>query len=219
VAVKRKAEPAIEWPADRVERRPIEELLPYARNARQHTDAQVAQIAASIREWGWTIPVLIDETGTLIAGHGRVLAARQLSIETIPTMIARGWTEAQIKAYRLADNKLSLNSEWDIGLLKVELGDLRELGVDLQVTGFRDFEFNALLSDGVDDPDGEWQGMPGYDQRDRAAFRSIVVHFKDQAAVDAFAALIEQTITEKTRFLWYPPTDIETYVDKKYAAE
>jgi hypothetical protein len=219
VAVKRKAEPAIEWPADRVERRPIEELLPYARNARQHNDAQVAQIAASIREWGWTIPVLVDESGTLIAGHGRVLAARQLSIETIPTMIARGWTEAQIKAYRLADNKLSLNSEWDIGLLKVELGDLRELGVDLEVTGFRDFEFNSLLANGVDDPDGQWEGMPEYNQRDKAAFRSIVVHFKDQEAVDAFAALIEQTITEKTRFLWYPPADIETYVDKKYAAE
>ena len=209
----------IQWPADRVERRAIEQLLPYARNARLHDDAQIAQIAASIREWGWTIPVLVDEAGTLIAGHGRVLAARQLGIGEIPTMTAHGWSDAQIKAYRIADNKLATNSEWSAGLLKIEMADLLDLGVDLKLTGFRDFEVTSLLALGVDDPDGQWQGMPEYEHRDKTAFRSIVVHFADQAGVDAFAALIEQTITEKTRFLWFPPAPIETYVDKKYAAD
>jgi ParB-like chromosome segregation protein Spo0J len=135
------------WPADRVQRRPIADLLPYARNARMHSEAQVAQIAASIREYGWTIPALVDEAGTLIAGHGRVLAARQLGIEEIPTMIAVGWTEAQIKAYRLADNKLGLNADWDASLLKLELQDLRELQADLSLTGFTGLELNDIFAE------------------------------------------------------------------------
>ena len=84
--------------------------MPYARNARTHSEAQVAQLAASIREWGWTMPVLADEAGVIIAGHGRVLAARSLGITEIPVMIARGWSEAQKRAYVLADNKLALNA-------------------------------------------------------------------------------------------------------------
>src|SRR3954452_13220821 len=138
------------WPADRVERRPVSRLVPYARNARTHADAQVAQIAASIREWGWTTPVLVDEAGGLIAGHGRVLAARKLGIAEVPVMIARGWSEAQKRAYILADNKLALNAGWDEELLRVELSDLRGLGVDLSLTGFGEDEIAALLVDGTE---------------------------------------------------------------------
>ena len=83
------------WPADAVERRPVAALVPYARNARTHSDEQVAQIAASIREFGWTIPVLVDEQGTIIAGHGRVLAAQRLGLTEIPVMVAAGWSETQ----------------------------------------------------------------------------------------------------------------------------
>ena len=101
------------WPADRVERWPIERLVPSARNARTHSEAQVEQIAASIREWGWTNPVLVDESGTIIAGHGRVLGARKLRIKEVPVMVAIGWTEAQKRAYLIADNKLTLNGGWD----------------------------------------------------------------------------------------------------------
>jgi ParB-like chromosome segregation protein Spo0J len=101
-----------DWPADQVERRSVSALVPYARNARTHSDEQVAQIAASIREWGWTVPVLIDEDGGLIAGHGRVLAARNLGLAEIPVMVATGWSEAQKRAYVLADNKLVLNAGW-----------------------------------------------------------------------------------------------------------
>ena len=79
-----------EWPADRVERRRTATLVPYARNARTHSDAQVAQIAASIREWGWTVPVLVDDGGTIIAGHGRVLAAQSLGLDEVPVMVATG---------------------------------------------------------------------------------------------------------------------------------
>jgi len=105
------------WPADHVERRSLASLVPYARNARTHSPAQVDQIAASIREWGWTMPVLADEAGGLIAGHGRVLAAQKLGLADVPVMVARGWTEAQKRAYVLADNKLALNAGWNEAML------------------------------------------------------------------------------------------------------
>jgi len=114
------------WPADKVERWSIDRLIPYAKNARTHTDAQVAAIAASIKEWGWTTPALVGEDGGLIAGHARVLAARQLGIVKIPVMVAAGWTEAQKRAYVLADNQLAITgSGWDPELLRLELGELK----------------------------------------------------------------------------------------------
>jgi len=146
----------VQWPADQVERWPLAKLIPYARNARTHSDEQIKQIAASIREFGWTMPVLVNEQGTLIAGHGRVLAAPLLDITDVPTMVARGWTDAQIKAYRLADNQLALNAGWDRELLGLELGELKLGGFDLALTGFGDLELGDLLADrtaGLTDPD------------------------------------------------------------------
>ena len=133
-----------DWPADKVERRDVASLVPYAKNARTHSAAQVAAIAASIREWGWTVPVLVDEAGGIIAGHGRILAAQKLGITQVPVMVATGWSEAQKRAYVIADNKLALNAGWDDELLKLELGDLRDLDFDLSLTGFDDDELAAL---------------------------------------------------------------------------
>lgn len=144
------------WPADAVERRPIASLVPYARNARTHSPEQVAQIAASIREWGWTVPVLVDEDGGIIAGHGRLLAAQSLGLTDAPVMVARGWSEAKKRAYVIADNKLALNAGWDEEMLRLELLDLREIGVDLGLTGFADVELDKLFavgSAGLTDPD------------------------------------------------------------------
>ena len=137
------------WPADQVERWPIAKLIPYARNARTHSPEQVAQIAASIREFGFTVPVLVDEAGTLIAGHGRVLAAHQLDLADVPTMVARGWTAAQIQAYRLADNQLALNAGWDRELLGLELGELKLGGFDLALTGFGELELQKSEQTGT----------------------------------------------------------------------
>ncbi|BAO89036.1 ParB/Srx family N-terminal domain-containing protein [Caballeronia cordobensis] len=97
---------AAPWPAANIERRPLATLVPYARNARQHSDAQISQIMASMREWGWTQPILVSETDTIIAGHGRVMAGMRLGLEEAPVMIARGWSEAKIRAYVIADNRL-----------------------------------------------------------------------------------------------------------------
>jgi DNA modification methylase len=145
-----------QWPADHVERRSVESLIPYARNARTHSDEQVAQIADSIKEWGWTTPVLVDETGQIIAGHGRVMAARKLGIDEIPVMVASGWSEAQRRAYVLADNQLAANAGWDMDLLKVELGDLGEAGFDLDLIGFSGDMLAGLLeeqTEGLTDAD------------------------------------------------------------------
>src|SRR3954468_20983284 len=154
VAAKSTGKPA--WPADHVQRWPTERLIPFARNARTHSDAQVGQIASSIREWGWTNPVLVAEDGTIIAGHGRVLAARMLGITEVPVMVAAGWTEAQRRAYTIADNKLTLNGGWDDELLGIELGEMEVLGFDLDLIGFSDAERAALDSlgnAGLTDPD------------------------------------------------------------------
>jgi ParB-like chromosome segregation protein Spo0J len=142
------------WPADRVEHRPIETLIPYARNARTHSDAQVAQIAASMQEWGWTNPILVDEAGTIIAGHGRVLAARKLGISEAPVMVAEGWSEAQKRAYIIADNQLALNAGWDAEVLQNELRGLRDWEFDLSLLGFADLD--ALLAE-------KTQGLTGPD--------------------------------------------------------
>lgn len=116
----------------------------------------MAQIAASIREWGWTVPVLVDEEGTIIAGHGRVLAAQSLGLVEVPVMVATGWTEAQRRAYVLADNRLALNAGWDTELLKLELADLKAADFDMELMGFSEDELAEALaekSEGLTDED------------------------------------------------------------------
>jgi ParB-like chromosome segregation protein Spo0J len=123
-------------PADQVVQWDISLLTPYARNSRTHSDQQVNQIAASIKEWGWTTPVLIDEDGGIIAGHGRVLAAQKLKINLIPVITAKGWSDAKKRAYVIADNKLALNASWDEEMLRLELAELDVAGFNLELTGF-----------------------------------------------------------------------------------
>ena len=124
---------------------PVADLIPYARNARTHSDEQVAQLAASIREFGWTNPVLIDGERGIIAGHGRVLAARKLGITEVPCIEIAHMTDAQKRAYILADNKLALNAGWESELLALELGELRDDGFDIDLIGFSGDELADLL--------------------------------------------------------------------------
>ena len=135
-----------------VEPRPTESLIPYARNARTHSPAQVALIAGSIREFGFTNPVLVDRESGIIAGHGRVMAAQKLGLTTVPVIELGHLTEAQKRAYVLADNKLAEQAGWDRELLALEVGDLADLGVDLSTLGFEPAELDSLLSNGAPDP-------------------------------------------------------------------
>lgn len=124
----------------------VSKLIPYAKNSRTHDDAQVAQIAASIKEFGWTNPILVDGDKGVIAGHGRLLAARKLGYDKVPVIELKHMTEAQKRAYVIADNKLALNAGWDNNFLALELQDLKDQDFDLTLLGFDDKELDALLA-------------------------------------------------------------------------
>ena len=144
------------WPADEVKRQAVAELVPYAGNARTHSDSQVAQVAESIKAFGFTVPVLIDPDGGIIAGHCRVMAAKLLGLADVPVMVANGWTDAQKRAYVIADNKLAANGGWDDALLRGELEALRDANFDLGLTGFDAAELAGIFDmrpNGFADPD------------------------------------------------------------------
>lgn len=146
-------ETASPFPAYRLVR--LDQLIPYAANARTHTPAQIAKIAASITEFGFTNPVLTDGKKGIVAGHGRVLAAQQLGMDVVPAIELSHLSAAQRRAYVLADNRLALDAGWDDALLAAELGDLRDDGFDLSLIGFDGPELDALFGDaeGLTDPD------------------------------------------------------------------
>lgn len=154
-----------EWQpgARTIEQRAVSDLIPYANNARTHSEAQVTQIAGSIREFGFNNPVLVDGTNGIIAGHGRVLAARQLGMQNVPVIELGHLSEAQKRAYILADNRLAEQAGWDRELLSLELGELSDLGVDLDMLGFDASELDDLLSHDAADPREEETPEPPED--------------------------------------------------------
>ena len=168
---------------DHLETVSLDALIPYARNSRTHSEAQVAQIAASIREFGFTNPVLIDGQGGIIAGHGRVMAARKLGLESVPAIRIDYMTDAQKRAYIIADNKLALNAGWDDELLALELGDLKDEGFDLSLTGFSDDELARLVID------AEETGMPDLASGDREPLQQMAFMLHDDQAETVRAAL------------------------------
>ena len=128
-----------------IEKRQLSELIPYINNSRKHSDDQVTQIAASIKEFGWTNPILVDGDNGIIAGHGRIMAAKKLNMTEVPVIELAHLSKEQRKALIIADNKLALNSDWDTNLLAIELKDLQDLGFDLNLTGFADKELADIL--------------------------------------------------------------------------
>lgn len=144
------------WPAAAVELKPIGWLKPFPANPRKHPPSQVAQLRASLKEWGWTIPILADELGEVIAGHGRLLAAKEEGFAQVPVMIAAGWSASQKRAYRIADNRLTETGGWDNAVLAAELTDLAAGGFNAVLTGFNAAELGEL-------------GIAGYELEDRLA--------------------------------------------------
>lgn len=134
----------------KIEQVAVESLIPYARNSRTHSDDQVAQIAASIKEFGWTNPILIDGESGIIAGHGRLLAARKLGMKEVPVIQLSGMTDTQKKAYIIADNKLALNAGWDDELLRLELEELNVEEFKMELLGFDANELNLAMGLGID---------------------------------------------------------------------
>lgn len=153
-------------------------LIPYARNARTHSDNQISQIAASIKEFGFTNPVLTDGENGIIAGHGRVMAARKLGMDVVPCIELSHLTEAQKRAYVIADNKLSLNAGWDEELLKLELSDLEMSGFDLDLTGFSLDEIASL--DGSSNKDEDLRDASEVDASNKFL---LMIEFDSESAL------------------------------------
>ena len=176
--------------------RKVDDLIPYARNSRTHSDAQVAQIAASVREFGWTNPVLVDGENGIIAGHGRVLAARKLGMEEVPCIELAGLSDTQRRAYIIADNKLALNAGWDDELLAIEFSELADAGFDNLLTGFTQDEIDALtpeqIPEGLTDEDAvpEVQAEPVSKLGDVWLLGKHRVMCGDSTSIDAVETLM-----------------------------
>ena len=201
----------------------VTDLKPHPRNSRTHGEAQLSQIAASIKEFTFTNPVLIDEGNVILAGEARWRASTKMGISTVPCIVLAGLTDAQKSAYVIADNKLALNSGWDEEKLRAELERIGDLDLDINLTGFSEVEIleicDAIDADlsgysPVQDPpgpgtapntdDGAYTGMPEFVQPNDKPFRSLIMHFEDQAPVDEFAKLLGQQVTDKTKYLYHP---------------
>ena len=162
--------------AERIELWPLERLKPYEKNARTHSPAQVDKLVASIREFGFTNPILVDGNDGIIAGHGRLIAARQADMKLVPVVVLTHLTDAQRRAYVIADNRLALDAGWDDDLLAAELSDLQDHGYDLELTGFNDDEIADLL-DGLDDDEKGTGAGTGEPEKGSMADKFIVPPF------------------------------------------
>lgn len=164
----------------------IEELIPYKNNSRTHSEEQIEQIVSSIKEFGFTNPILIDEDNNIIAGHGRLLGAKKLDMKEVPCIVLKNLTETQKKAYIIADNKMALNASWNDELLKLELESLKDLDFDLDLTGFNENEIDEILNpvtidwSDVDDLSEQTYEEPGHNMLECPKCHHIDrdIHFK-----------------------------------------
>ena len=160
----------------KIEQRKVADLIPYASNSRTHSDAQIAQIAASIKEFGWTNPILIDGENTIIAGHGRLLAARKLGLDKVPAIVLDHLTKPQQRALVIADNQLALNAGWDMDMLENEIRSLNDEGFDNALLGFDDDEIQKMLSE-IDEV-----ALPALKDGDREPFQQMTFTLHDEQA-------------------------------------
>lgn len=198
----------------------IDKVKPYTKNPRNIPQKAVDKVAQSLKEFGWRQPIVVDKRGVIVAGHTRFLAAQQLGMDSVPVHVAKGLTAKQIRAYRIADNRVGEEADWDFDLLKLELEDLAGGDFDLGLLGFEEVEaLQIIAGEGENDAEAEWQGMPEFNQPDATAHRQIIINFKDDKAVSDFGKLIGQEITPKARSIWHPQEEIARYADKRYVAD
>lgn len=183
-------------PADSIEQVDLADLEPYARNSRTHSDEQIDQLVRSIKQFGFTMPVLADEAGMIIAGHGRVLAAAKAGLTAVPVMTARGWSDEQKRIYVIADNQLTLRGDWDDAMLRSEIAELQNLDADISLTGFSGDEIDKMLNgdDLVDIDPGSDASASGV-QTDNLQFGKHKVPLTDQEFAK-LSALLKAHVNE-----------------------
>ena len=192
-------------------------IKPFKNNPRLHSEEQIEQIANSIAEFGFRIPIAIDENFTILAGHGRYRAAEIMNMSQVPVVQHNDLSDVQKKAFIIADNKITLNSVWQNDILWDQVKDLDKLGFNLDILGFNDAELMPMLdSNTVSDFSSEWEGMPEYNSEDLSAYRTIRVHFNTDEDVEAFAKKVGQDITEKTKFIYFPEETSFDAESKRY---
>jgi hypothetical protein len=187
--------------APKIEQRLVADLIPYAANSRTHSDAQVAQIAASIKEFGWTNPILVSGDNSIIAGHGRLLAARKLGMDEVPAIVLDHLSKAQQRALVIADNQLALNAGWDMKMLKAEIEDLDLENFNLEILGFDESFLDELLettpSGDADNPYTTKISTPVYEPKgDKPSVEEL---YDDKKAVDLVAAIKASKLNEKEK--------------------
>lgn len=209
-----------DWPASRPpEMIPLDKITPHPENPRVHPDGQIDGLAASFEEFGVVIPPIVDENFRLMAGEGRWVAAQKKGYPELPCIVVRGWSEKKKLRFMVADNRLPMLASFDDGLYRAALAQIKDEGL-LAAIGFDEASIAAALAAQTgNNANSEWTGMPEFDQQDKTAFRSIVVHFKDAAALAKFLKVTKMKVTEKTRYLWFPEIEIERLADKRYKAE
>lgn len=199
---------------------PTKALIPYARNARRHSEEQIAIIAASFKEFGFLNPIIVDDTNTIIAGHGRFFAALKLDLPEVATINAAHLTKAQRQAYGIIDNQSTDRSEWDQQKLKNEYEDLSENGFDTDLLGFTQVELDIMTAKDDqfvvnENKEDEWKDMPEYEDHD-PFYRKIIVNFDCEEHVQAFAKLLNQEITTNTKSIWFPYKERNNLKDLEY---
>lgn len=181
------------------------DLVPYANNSRLHDETQLGQLVASINEFGFTNPVLLDGANGIIAGHGRVMAANVLGLETVPTIELQHLTDEQKAAYVIADNKLAQNAKWDDEILRLELQSLSDADYDLSILGFDEASLSRLLDvSETADAFEEYSEAIEYENKNANPYKSLIVHFENEQDVDNFKHLIKQNFSNSAKYIYHP---------------
>ena len=193
------------------------DLKPYENNPRLHSELQIIQIATSIKEFGFINPILADDKGMILAGHGRFLASQRLELDKVPVVVIEGSDDEQKKALVIADNKIASNSEWDENLLWDQIRELNDKGFDISKLAFEEVEILPMLDPNVvQDLSGEWEDMPESSEDDKSAYRTLLVHFMNDEDIEKFKKLVKQEFTEKTKFIYFPEQENMDTEAKRY---